>query len=764
VSLAPGTSIGRYRIVAALGAGGMGEVYRALDTRLKREVALKVLPPDLVTDPDRRRRFLLEAQSVAALSHPRIVTVYDADDTDGVCYLALELVAGAPLTERLRSGPVPVLEALGLAVDVSEGLACAHAKGIVHRDLKPANVLVDTEGHARLIDFGVAKLLEPGSGEATTDLATRAGRVVGTPAYMAPEQARGAAVDARADVFSFGVLLYELLTGRRPFDRGSWPDTVAAVLRDPVPSLAGGTPGLGGDACAALQRLLDGCLAKEKTARPASMAAVLVELEAIRRLVERGSHGPDAAPPEEASIVVLPFENLSPDPDNAFFADGLTEEVIADLSKIRSLRVISRTSAMHYKGTTRPLPEIAAELRVRYVLEGSVRRAGNSLRITAQLIDAATDAHLWAEKYSGTFDDVFDVQERLSRRIVDALRLTLTPAETRGLSAHSMTNAAAYECYLRAMHEANLWTEDGLTRAETHLKHGVELIGEHPVLLAGLAYVLAQYVNLGFAQDDALAKGLACGERALALDPSNPQAHAALGVLVMFQATPSPSRSIGHFRQAVAGAPGDMASTTWLYWIYIYYGKTRSAAPLVERMLGMDPVNPMARFARALAPFMEGRFEEAVEQCAALYKMAPEASMHVLWYALALAYAGRGRESQDVLSTLPGEPGDDAMARLAVMLKCALSGDRAGLARLLTPQFEITARRDSQYSLHVAAFYARLGEQELALKWLTNAVDRGFGNPQFIETVDPFLASVRGDPRFPGLIDRARQIQSSIED
>ena len=360
MSLAPGASVGRYRIVAALGAGGMGEVYRALDTRLKREVALKVLPPDLVTDPDRKRRFLLEAQSAAALSHPRIATVYDADEADGVCYLAMELVAGVPLTERLRTGPVPTSEALALAVEVGEALACAHAKGIVHRDLKPANVIIGVDGHARLIDFGVAKLLEPGSGERTTDLATRAGRVVGTPAYMAPEQARGAAVDARADVFSFGLLLYELLTGRRPFDRGSWPDTVAAVLRDPVPPLAVGATGLGGDARAALQRLLDQCLAKDLTARPASMAEVLRELEAIRRLAEGGNSTASAVQTEQASIVVLPFENLSPDPDNAFFADGLTEELIADLSKIQSLRVISRTSAMHYKGTTKPLPEIAA--------------------------------------------------------------------------------------------------------------------------------------------------------------------------------------------------------------------------------------------------------------------------------------------------------------------------------------------------------------------------------------------------------------------
>ena len=762
MSLAPGTSIGRYRIVAALGAGGMGEVYRALDTRLKREVALKVLPPELLADPDRKRRFLFEAQSAAALSHPRIATVYDADEADGVCYLAMELVAGAPLTERLRSGPVPASEALALAVEVGEGLACAHAKGIVHRDLKPANVLVDTGGHARLIDFGVAKLLEPGSDETTTDLATRAGHMVGTPAYMAPEQARGAAVDARADVFSFGLMLYELLTGLRPFDRGSWPDTVAAVLRDPVPPLAAGTSGLAGGAFFLLQRLLDRCLAKETSARPASIAEVLGDLETIRRLVEHGGTGAGAATTEQTSIVVLPFENLSPDPDNAFFADGLTEELIADLSKIRSLRVISRTSAMHYKGTTKPLPVIAQELSVRSVLEGSVRRAGNNLRITAQLIDAATDAHLWAEKYSGTLDDVFDLQERLSRRIVDALRIALTPEEDRALAARPIQDVRAYDAWLRASHEAWSLASGGFDRAFQHLNHALEIVGENALLHAGLGYYYAMAYDTGVSHDQAtLAQAESHASRALALEPGLGQAHLAMGwvrykrgdfsvALAMMRRAADQHRSIDAMMVAafMLGAAGQVAE----------------ARRIAEAGIAADPLNQLSGFARGAVEFFDGRFDEAATWFKKyLDEVAPGSPILLWWLAQALAYAGRDAESRGLF---------EQVARLEVGLFSDLSalhcfaadGDRDGLRNALDANAGVqeAAKTDEWYPNVIAGCLAKAGDHEGAIDWLERAVNWGFCNHRFLTELSPFLTPLRGNPRFEALMDKAREHQRAF--
>ena len=763
MGLAPGTSIGRYRIVAALGAGGMGEVYRALDTRLKREVALKVLPPDLVTDPDRRRRFLLEAQSAAALSHPRIATVYDADEADGVCYLAMELVAGAPLTERLRSGPVPMREVLALAVEVSEGLACAHAKGIVHRDLKPANVMIGVDGHARLIDFGVAKLLEPGSVERTTDLATRAGRVVGTPAYMAPEQARGAAVDARADVFSFGLLLYELLTGRRPFDRGSWPDTLAAVLRDPVPPLAVGATGLGADSRAALQRLLDQCVAKDPTARPASMAEVLRELEAIRRLAEGGNPTASAVPTEQASIVVLPFENLSPDPDNAFFADGLTEELIADLSKVQSLRVISRTSAMHYKGTTKPLPEIAQELNVRHVLEGSVRRAGNSLRITAQLIDAATDAHRWAEKYTGTLDDVFDLQEQLSRRIVAALRLSLTPDEDWELAARPIQDVRAYDAWLRATNEAWSFTPGGFDRAFQHLNRALDIVGDNALLHAGLGYYLALAYDAGIRHDlETLAKAEWHAVRALGLDPDLGQAHLAMA-WVLYKRS-GLSAGMRMMRRAVEKIRS-IDATVILAFGLGEAGRVAQSRQLAEAAVAADPLNQFAGFARGGAEFFDGRFDEAAKWFKRyLDEVAPGSPLLLWWLAQALAYGGRHAEAGDLFTQVAGmEAG--MLSDLSALHGFAADGDREGLLAALEADEAVraVARTDEWYPNFIAACLAKVGDHDGAIDWLERAVKWGFCNHRFLGELSPFLTPLRGIPRFEALMQVVREKERAFE-
>jgi TolB-like protein/thioredoxin-like negative regulator of GroEL len=464
---------------------------------------------------------------------------------------------------------------------------------------------------------------------------------------------------------------------------------------------------------------------------------------------------------EQASIVVLPFDNLSPDPDNVYFADGLTEEIIADLSKVRSLRVISRTSAMHYKGMTMPLPAIARELNVRHVLEGSVRRAGNNLRITAQLIDASTDAHLWAEKYSGTNEDIFDLQEQLSRRIVEALRVVLTPAENSALAHHTFDNAAAYDCYLRAAYEASLWTADGLDRAAHYLKRGLGIIGEHPAILAGLAYVHTQRVNLGFAQDDAVAEAVSLAERALALDPSSPQAHAARGIQMMVLEGDLPG-SLRHLEHAVIGAPGDVVSAMWLAWGHLVVGRRDVAAPLIGRLVERDPVNPNMLLMGSILVFLDGRFDDAATLCAVPYEMSPTGSMIVYWYVVMLAYAARAEDCRAVVDRIAKDPGDNAVLRVALMTERALAGDRDGADALVTPVVDPYARRDGQAAWNVAACYAKLGDGARALAWLEHAIDRDFIPVQFLATIDPFLAPLRGDARFEALMDRARERQVAL--
>ena len=527
-----GRTVSHYRVLKLLGTGGMGTVYQAEDLRLGRQIALKFLPADLARDRHALDRFQREAHAASALNHPHICTIYDIDEapsTDSagspqtgseqvVHFIAMELLEGQTLKQRLQGRPLPTAEIVDLGLQLADALEAAHGKGIIHRDLKPANIFLTTRGTAKLLDFGVAKLAaEPReTSEAPTGVGkwvTGAGVALGTVGYMSPEQVRGEVLDARTDLFSLGVVLYEMATGMAPF-RGV---TTGAVLSDLLTKAPTALVRLNPDVPADLERLVNRLLEKDLALRYQSAAELRVDLERLRRIltspvpaspaspeslglargspsIAEGERAPASRPSttleasltvpkgrrEQASIVVLPFENLSPDPDNAYFADGLTEELIADLSKIHALRVISRTSAMHYRGTTMALPAIAQELNVRHVLEGSVRRAGNHLRITAQLIDATTDVHLWAEKYTGTLDDVFDLQEQLSRRIVEALKGTLTADDARRLAAHATSDPRVHEVWLRARQEAYRLTKGSLEGAIQLTAQGIKTLGETP--------------------------------------------------------------------------------------------------------------------------------------------------------------------------------------------------------------------------------------------------------------------------------------------
>src|SRR5258707_8537091 len=435
MAFAAGVCIGPYEILALLGAGGMGEVYKARDTRLHRIIALKTLSAEKVADADRKRRFLVEAQAASRLNHPNIVTIHDISEENGVCFIAMEYVAGTTLEQANTSSGLPLKHAMKYAAEIADALAGALSAGIIHRDLKPANIIITEDGGVKLLDFGLAKLVEPAAPEAeTATLRTVPGAIVGTAAYMSPEQAEGRELDARSDIFSFGLVLYEMLSGQRAFRGDSWISTLAAILHDEPRSLR--------DIKAAIPALVEQhvarCLRKDPLQRFQTM------LDVKQALAEAAL--PVVTKEEAASIAVLPFVNLSADKENEYFSDGLAEEIINALTKVPELRVIARTSAFAFRGQEQDLRTIGQRLRVGTILEGSVRRAGNRIRVTSQLINVADESHLWSDRYDREMTDVFAIQDDISQAIANALTVTFATPQRR------TRNIEAFQSYLKGLY------------------------------------------------------------------------------------------------------------------------------------------------------------------------------------------------------------------------------------------------------------------------------------------------------------------------
>ncbi len=754
--LRTGDRLGPYTILAPLGAGGMGEVYRAHDSRLARDVAIKVLRAAYSADPERLRRFEHEARAIAALDHPNILVIHDIGVREGAPYLVTELLEGETLRERLEGGPLPFRKAVDLAVQVANGLAAAHEKGIIHRDLKPANIFVSKENHVKILDFGIAKLAVTKNGWKSSEMtaateATEGEAALGTIGYVSPEQLRGQPVDYRTDIFSFGCVFYEMLSGRKAFAGETAVDTIASVLGgDPAPlgSTSSGIP-------LALQGIVHRCLEKRPDDRFSSAHDIALALNAV---IEDLPAQKSRSSMMDKSIVVLPFENLSPDPENAFFADGLTEELIADLSKVCALRVISRTSAMLLKGSKKDIPTIARELNVRYVLEGSVRRAGNSLRITAQLIDAANDAHLWAEKYGGTLDDVFAIQEKVSGSIVDALKLRLSADEKHRLAARMIPDVRAFDLYLQARREAyQRMTEDALDHADQLTRQALELVGPNALLYSLLAEIEWLYHDQGIHHDEA---SLRCGEswarKALELEPETAAAFRALGAIEARRG--DMSRAIRDLRRASElEASGE--TLCFLAWRCSEAGQMAEARRYAAEAASIDPLLWFCQWSHAWVALLDGEFETALRRWQDAVASGEDAPVKSFFLAIFAAYAGRLDEACDLLSQF-ADVGFGAMSTFSSVLRVLLLQDTEAAVRLLEGQsVKDYARLDKEMSWWLAAGFSFVGEVDEALHWLANAIDLGFVNHVFFSKMDPFLAKLRGDPRFKALMERARQKQ-----
>jgi serine/threonine protein kinase/tetratricopeptide (TPR) repeat protein len=767
MAVAPGTRIGPYEVVALLGTGGMGEVYRASDPRLGRDVAIKVLPEAKGASPERDTRFEREARLLASINHPNIATIHGLEDHAGSSAIVMELVDGPSLADLIARGPVSLAEAARIAGQIADGMSSAHARGIVHRDLKPSNVRIAPDGRVKILDLGLARMVASDSGSAaehtsredadTLAVATREGAVLGTPAYMSPEQAIGAPVDTRTDVWAFGALLFEMLSGRRAFPGRTITDTLAAVLRGAVDweAMPAGVP-------REVRTLIERCLARESSGRLSDLGEAR---DTLRPFADSGFVAAPHASADTKSIVVLPFANLSPDPDTEYFSDGLTDEIITDLSRIRALRVISRSSAMRLKGDARGLAAIGRDLACQYVLEGSVRRAANSLRITARLVDAPNDVQLWADKYGGTLDDVFDIQERVSRSIVDALEIRLTPQEAAQLAERPIADLRAQESYLRARGDIWSFMPGGLDVAISHLEAALRLVGDNALIYQGLGAAYFQYVNIGAAigrEEEFIRKSEACADRIFALEPESPRGYL---VRAPIQLARGDIHGCGRsLRRALQAFPKDtMALQLYTHVLGWLGGKPDAAESHAARLVDVDPLNAMSLLMSAMVPVFAGRFPEGVERASRMFALDPVTPVWRANYVMALSYARRVDEAEALTEGVAARPDSDIGTWWMGLWRAAWRGDRAEVLRLADGPYRQVAEWDPEVPWVLASAHAAVGASNEALFWLDRAIERGMINYPFLSEHDWHLHSIRGETRFGQLMERARREWERLE-
>jgi serine/threonine protein kinase/tetratricopeptide (TPR) repeat protein len=719
--------IGRFVIRHQIGSGGMGVVYRAEDTTLGRAVAVKVLPASLAKDTKARERLLSEAQAAASLDHPNICTVFEVGESpEGELYLVMALYEGQTLAARLAEGPLSPGQATDIAVQIAQGLVHAHEFGIVHRDVKPSNIFLTKGGLAKLLDFGVARH--------ELDLQSTGTLLVGTPAYMAPEQLRNLRdLDGRTDAWALGVVYYEMLTGRRAFPADDIHALMQSIFFDEPPAFDR-------DELNAFERAVRGLLAKDRERR-----LTLQRFLAGPRPTTPADLGV-ITPPQSKSLVVLPFQNIPPDPDSDYFADGLTAEIIADLSQVPALRVTSRRSAMRYKNTDRPLRQIARELDVHYVLEGSVRRAGSGLRITVSLVDATADAEIWAGKYSGTIDEVFDIQERVALAVVNGLRVRLEAGVERAARSRSIADGEAFGLYLRARNAIWRFSPEAIRQAFTWLDEAQAIVGDNALIMATRANALWQLVNLGAGGAAELADATRIARRALELDAGSVSALRVLALLSGLQGDLPMTRR--YLQKAIEADPVDPESLSAACFFAALTGRGDEAVVFGNRVTEVDPLYAFHWIGLALAYVSIGDDEGAVTSALRAFELDPgNAAVRAMGPLILFNRVDRDR-LVNLLGQSPLLPGVGGYARLAPLTRAAVLGDRDAVLAQLTPEVAGFLGIGLHNAFYVAEILALVGEGTRSLEALRRAVTFGLGCYPLISEHSRCLASVRALPGF----------------
>ena len=789
MTLSAGSRLGPYEIVSQLGAGGMGEVYRAKDPRLGREVAIKVLPASFSQDADRLRRFEQEARAAGVLNHPNITAVHDIGTHDGTLYVVSELLEGETLRARLAGGPLPARKATDYALQIAHGLAAAHEKGIVHRDLKPENLFVTKDGRIKILDFGLAKLTHPQKpGVSVTEFPTQTagtqpGIVMGTVGYMSPEQVRGLAVDARSDIFAFGAILYEMLSGQRAFHGNTSADTMSAILMGEPPQLSAASP----DVPPGLGRVVQHCLEKSPELRFQSARDVAFGLESLSdaAVTSRARDAAPAAPAWRArrirlvaagaglvalaaavvifrsrtaggpidSIAVLPFVNGSRDPNTEYLSDGITESVINSLSRLSQLRVAARSTVFRYKGRDPEAQQVGRDLKVRAVVSGQVVQRGDTLVVQADLVDAGNGSQLWGEHYDRRLSDILSVQEEIARDISEKLRLRLTGEDKEKLRKRYTANTDAYQFYLKGRYA---WEKRSESEFERSIQFFQKAIEKDPGFALGYAGLADSYAVLSSysirSSSESYPKVRAAARKALEIDDGLAAPHAALG-LVHTNYELDWSSAESEYRKAIELDPKYATAHHWYALLLMALGRFDEAVVEIRRAAEIDPFSAIIQANTCRLFVCSRQYDRAIEEGRKAVERDPDFAVAHRFLAYAYGAKKMTREAVAEFEKAASLFGQNALGLSNLGRAQALAGRRSD-ALATIEELKAMGKRRYVAPSYLAQVYVSLGDKDQALDFWSKALE----DPEIEVTllkVDPANDILRDDPRFSDLLRRA---------
>jgi TolB-like protein/tetratricopeptide (TPR) repeat protein len=736
-----GRTTSHYTILEKLGGGAMGVVYKAKDLKLERLVALKFLPPELTGNPESKARFIQEAHAASALDHPNICTIHYIEDTDdGQMFMVMAYYEGETLKRKIQRGPLRLQEALDIAIQTAHGLAKAHQRGIVHRDIKPANLMITKDGVVKIVDFGLAKLAWG------KDL-SGSGTIMGTVDYMSPEQAQGETVDRRTDIWSLGAVLYEMVTGQRPFKGDNPQAVIYSVLNaTPRPMAA-----LRTDLPMGLELVVNKTLDKNPVSRYQLAQDILLDLKKLKKGL-KPKKAQSAKDEPQPSIAVLPFANLSADPDQEYFCDGMAEEIINALTQVEGLRVVARTSAFAFRGKKVDIREIGRKLNVETLVEGSVQRAGNRVRVTTQLVNVADGYHLWSAKYDREMEDVFAIQDEISLAIVGKLKVKLLGKEKARLMKHHTLDLDAYHLYLKGRFFWNKRTEKGLKKGVEYFEHAIQKDPNYALAYTGVA---DSYNILGFYSvlrpKEAFPRAKTAAKKALEIDETIAEAHTSLAFAQLFYDW-NWSAAEREFHHAFQLNPGYATAHHWYAEYLSFMGRLDEAIAEAKRALGFGPLTLIINALTSWVFYYARQYDQAIRQSQKTLELDREFVPAIFWLGLAYEQKGLFEKAEAQLHKAI------SLSERSPLILAALGGlyaawGKRGEAQNVLEELKQTSDHVYVTPYYISAICAGLGDKDQAFEWLEKAY-RERDNWLVYLKIDPIWDGVRADSRFTALLKK----------